>query len=65
MCASSSGRAEAFFLASGAALSQEVANVKMNVQSACTLNTVYQTWYKASELQQTLTNPVTVNPNVG
>jgi hypothetical protein len=29
----------AFFLASGAALSQEVADGKINVQSACALNT--------------------------
>jgi hypothetical protein len=33
--ASSSSRTEAFFSASGATLSQEVANGKINVQSAC------------------------------
>jgi hypothetical protein len=43
MCASSSGRATAFFSASYAALSQEVANGKINVQAACALNTVYMT----------------------
>jgi predicted nucleic acid binding AN1-type Zn finger protein len=41
MCASSSGRAAAFFSASGAALSQEVTDGKMNVQSACALDTRY------------------------
>lgn len=41
MCASSSGRAAAFFSASGAALSQEVDDSKINVQSACALTTVY------------------------
>jgi hypothetical protein len=37
MCASSSGCAAAFFSASGAALSQQVADGKINIQSACTL----------------------------
>jgi hypothetical protein len=41
MCASSSSRTEAFFSASGAALSQEVADGKISVQSPCALNTVY------------------------
>jgi hypothetical protein len=41
MCASSSGREAAFFSASGAALSQEVADGKFNVQSACALITRY------------------------
>jgi hypothetical protein len=44
MCASSSGCAAAFFSASGAALSQEVADGKMNVQAACSLNMVYMTY---------------------
>jgi hypothetical protein len=43
--------AAAFFLASGAALSQEVANSKINVQSACTLNTEYYTYKYASEVK--------------
>jgi hypothetical protein len=34
MCASSCGRAAAFFAASGAALSQQVADGKINVQSS-------------------------------
>jgi hypothetical protein len=34
-------RAAAFFSASGAAQSQEVADGKINVQSACALNTRY------------------------
>jgi hypothetical protein len=42
MCASSSGQAAAFFSASGTALLQEVADSKINVQSACTLDTQYQ-----------------------
>jgi hypothetical protein len=33
--------AAALFLANGAALSQEVADGKINVQSACALNTLY------------------------
>jgi hypothetical protein len=40
MCASSCGRAEAFLSASDAAVSQEVADGKISVQSACALNTV-------------------------
>jgi hypothetical protein len=38
--ASCSGCAAAFFSASDAALSQEAADSKINVQSTCTLNTV-------------------------
>jgi hypothetical protein len=34
----------AFFWASGPSLLQEAADSKINVQSACTLNTVYK-WY--------------------
>jgi hypothetical protein len=34
-------RAQAFLTASGAALSEEVADGKINVQSACALNTRY------------------------
>jgi hypothetical protein len=41
MYASSSGHAAVFFSAGGTALSQEVADSKINVQSACALNTVY------------------------
>jgi hypothetical protein len=41
MGATSSGRTGIFFLASGAAFLQEVADGKINVQSAWTLNTVY------------------------
>jgi hypothetical protein len=41
MFARSSGRVAAFLSASGAALSQEVADGKINVQSACALNMVY------------------------
>jgi hypothetical protein len=40
MCASSTGRAAAFFSASDAALLQEAADGKINVQSACALNMV-------------------------
>jgi hypothetical protein len=42
MCASSCGGVEAFFSASDAAVSQEVAGGKISVQSACTPNTVYE-----------------------
>jgi hypothetical protein len=42
MCASSSGFAAAFSSASGAALSQEAADGKTNVQSACAVNMVYE-----------------------
>jgi hypothetical protein len=41
MCASSCGHTEAFFLARDAAVSQEVANGKISVQSACALKRVY------------------------
>jgi hypothetical protein len=41
MCASISGRTAAFFFASGAAVSQQVANGKISVQSACALITWY------------------------
>jgi hypothetical protein len=41
MCASSYGRAEAFLSASDAAVSQEVADGKISVQSACALNTMW------------------------
>jgi hypothetical protein len=34
MCANSTGRAQAFISASGAAVSQEVADSKINMQSA-------------------------------
>jgi hypothetical protein len=40
MCASTSGGTAAFFSATGAAPSQEVADGKINVQSACDVNTV-------------------------
>jgi hypothetical protein len=41
MCANSTSRAQAILLASDAAVSQEVANGKISIQSACTLNTLY------------------------
>jgi hypothetical protein len=41
MYASSSGRAASFFSANGAALSQQIADGKINVQSACALSTRY------------------------
>jgi hypothetical protein len=41
MCANSTGRAQAFLSASDAAVSLEVADGKINVQSACALNTRY------------------------
>lgn len=41
MCATHTDYAEAFFSASGAALSQEAANGKINVLLACALNIVY------------------------
>jgi hypothetical protein len=41
MCAICSDHAAAFFSASGPVLSQEAADGKTNVQSACSLNTVY------------------------
>jgi hypothetical protein len=41
MCANSTGRAPAFLSASDAAVSQEVADVKISIQSACALNTRY------------------------
>jgi hypothetical protein len=40
MCASCTGRAGAFFSASGPSLSQEVADGKINVQSGSALNMV-------------------------
>jgi hypothetical protein len=40
MCVSCTGWAAAFFSASDPSLSQEVADGKINVQSACALNTV-------------------------
>jgi hypothetical protein len=39
MCANSYGRAAAFFSASGAALSQQVADGEINVQPVCALIT--------------------------
>jgi hypothetical protein len=42
-------RAAAFFSASGAALSQEVADGKINVQSACALNTQYNHQWKITQ----------------
>jgi hypothetical protein len=41
MWASCTDCVAAFFLASGPSLSQEAADIKINVQSACALNTVY------------------------
>jgi hypothetical protein len=41
MCGSSSGRAAAFSSASGAALSQEIADGKIDVQSAFAMDTLY------------------------
>jgi hypothetical protein len=41
MRASSTGHVAAFFSASATVLSQEAADGKINVQSACALNTVY------------------------
>jgi hypothetical protein len=41
MCANSTGCAQAFFLASDAAVSQEVDYGKIHIQSACALNTQY------------------------
>jgi hypothetical protein len=59
----SSRRAAAFFSASGAALSREAADSKINDQSACSLNTVYKRFctYFAKYLPEQklfLTNPV-------
>jgi hypothetical protein len=42
MCASSSGRVAEVFPASGTALSEKVANGKINVQLAWVLNMVYK-----------------------
>jgi hypothetical protein len=41
MCANSTGRAQAFLSASDAAVSQEFADGKISIQSACALNTRY------------------------
>jgi hypothetical protein len=41
VCANRTGRAEEFLSASGPSLSQEVADGKVSVQSACTLRNVY------------------------
>jgi hypothetical protein len=41
MCANSTGRAQAFLSASDAEVSQEVADGKISIQSACALNTRY------------------------
>jgi ABC-type molybdate transport system substrate-binding protein len=50
MRASSSGRAAAFFSASDPSLSQEAAYGKINAQSACALNTVYNViWFLEDE----------------
>jgi hypothetical protein len=42
MCANSTGRAQAFLSASDGAVSQEVADAKISIQSACALNTRYK-----------------------
>jgi hypothetical protein len=39
MCANSTGRSQAFLSASDAAVSQEVVDEKISIQSACALNT--------------------------
>jgi hypothetical protein len=54
MCASSPSHAEAFFSASGTALSQEVADGKINVQSACAVNTVADkiSWRTGSQMHR-------------
>jgi hypothetical protein len=41
MCANSTGRAQAFVSASDAAVSQEIADGNISIQSACALNTRY------------------------
>jgi hypothetical protein len=41
MCANSTGRAQALLSASDAAVSEEVADGKISIQSACGLNTRY------------------------
>jgi hypothetical protein len=41
MCANSTGRAQAFLSASDAVVSQEVADHKISIQSACALNPRY------------------------
>jgi hypothetical protein len=41
MCANGTGRAQAFLSASDVAVSQEVADGKISIQSACALNTRY------------------------
>jgi hypothetical protein len=41
MCANITGRVQAFLSASDAAVLQEVADSKISIQSACTLNTQY------------------------
>jgi hypothetical protein len=41
MCANTTGRAQAFLSAGNAAVSQEVEDEKISIQSACALNTRY------------------------
>jgi hypothetical protein len=41
MCANSTGRAQAFLTASDAAVSQEVVDGKIGIQSVCPLNNRY------------------------
>jgi hypothetical protein len=46
MCANSTGRTQIFLSASDAVVSQEVADGKISVQSACALNTQYNTTFR-------------------
>jgi hypothetical protein len=48
MCATGSESPQAFFSAGGASLSQEVADGKISVQSACALNILYKTTYSGT-----------------
>jgi hypothetical protein len=48
MYVNSTGRAQAFLSASDAAVSQEVADGKSSIQSACALNTRYFLYFSLS-----------------
>jgi hypothetical protein len=48
MCASRAGSARAIFSARGVGPSQEAVDGNINVQSACALNTVYNTYIQVT-----------------
>jgi hypothetical protein len=64
MCDSCSDRVVPFSSASGSALSQEAADSKINVQSACSLNTAYKLYALPTHVMgtyNTKAKPVSLN----